>query len=139
MVIKPESLVGKTAEMNTKITSDMISRFAAPSGDMNPIHLSDEAAALQGFDGRIAHGVLQAGFLSTIVGMELPGKGSVLQQMEMKWLRPCYVGDDICVKLEVTEAHESVHTVICKALITNQRNEVISRGRLQVGVGGLND
>ena len=137
MVINTENLIGRSAEVTTKITSEVISRFAELCGDENPIHLSDEAAALQGFKGRIAHGVLQASFLSAIVGMELPGPGSVLQQLELKWLKPCYVGDEIRISLEITEAHESVQTVICKALITNQRGEVISRGRLQVGVGGL--
>ena len=137
MVVETESLVGKSAEIAIKITSEMVARFADLSGDMNPIHLSDEAARRQGFEGRIAHGVLQAGFLSTLVGMELPGPGSVLQQMEMKWLRPCCVDDEIHVKVTVTEAHQSVQTVILSAVVSNQRGEIISRGRLQVGVGGL--
>lgn len=138
MVIKAEEMIGLSAEVTTKITSEMISSFAKLSGDVNPVHMSDETAALQGFDGRIAHGVLQASFLSTLVGMEVPGPGSVMQQMEIKWLKPCYIGDEIRLTLEIVEAHDSVQTVVCKTLVTNQRGDIVSRGTVQVGVGGLN-
>ena len=124
MVIKTENLIGRSAEVTTKITSEVISRFAELCGDENPIHLSDEAAVLRGFQGRIAHGVLQASFLSAIVGMELPGPGSVLQQMELKWLKPCYVGDEIRISLVIPEAHQSVQAVTCKARLTTQTGSV---------------
>jgi acyl dehydratase len=113
--------------------------FAAFSGDRNPIHISDEAARRLGFRRRVAHGVIQAALVSAMVGMELPGPGSVLQRFEMKWLKPCYEGDWIKLRLEVTEIHESVQAVICRITVNNQQGEVISRGLAQIGTGGIGD
>jgi len=132
-------LLGKTFQREVVITDDLIQLFAQLSGDRNPIHLSDEAAQRLGFPRKVAHGVIQAGLLSAIVGMDLPGPGSVIHRLEMKWQKPCYPGDRISLSLEVTEEHESVQTVVCRFRVTNDRGEVISRGMVQVGTGGVHD
>lgn len=130
---------GAFFECSVAVTEDLIEHFAAFSGDRNPIHISDEAARRLGFRRRVAHGVIQAALVSAMVGMELPGPGSVLQRFEMKWLKPCYEGDWIKLRLEVTEIHESVQAVICRITVNNQQGEVISRGLAQIGTGGIGD
>jgi acyl dehydratase len=130
---------GASFECSVAVTEELIERFAAFSGDRNPIHVFDEAARRQGFQRRVAHGIIQAALVSAIVGMELPGPGSVLQRFEMKWLQPCYGGDRIKLRLEVTETHESVQTSVCRITVTNQQGDVISRGLAQVGTGGISD
>ena len=132
-------LSGRSFERSVTITEEVIDQFAAFSGDRSPIHMSDQAARRQGFKRRVAHGIIQAGLLSAIVGMELPGPNSVLQRLEMKWLNPCYLGDQIRLRLEVVEIHESVQTVLCRVTVTNMQDDVISRGTVQVGIGGADD
>lgn len=132
-------LLGKTFQREVVITDELVQQFAQLSGDRNPIHISDEAAQRVGFSQRMAHGVIQASLLSAIVGMDLPGPGSVIHRLEMKWQKPCYPGDRIILMVEVTEEHESVQTVVCQFRIANQHGEVISRGLVQVGTGGVHD
>ena len=132
-------LLGKTFQREVAITDDLIQQFARFSGDHNPIHFSDEAAQRSGFPGKVAHGLIQASLLSAVVGMDLPGPGSVIHRLEMKWQKPCYAGDRIAILLEISEEHESVQTVVCRVKITNQLGEVISRGLVQVGTGGVHD
>ena len=132
-------LIGRTCERTLAITEEVIDRFAQFSGDRNPVHLSDESAQKLGFQRRVAHGVIQASIISAIVGMDLPGPGSVIHQLEMKWVKPCFPGDEIRVTLEINEVHESVQTVICGLKVTNQKGELISRGSVQVGIGGVDD
>jgi 3-hydroxybutyryl-CoA dehydratase len=132
-------LLGETFQREVVITDDLIQQFAQLSGDCNPIHFSDEAAQRLGFPQRVIHGMIQAALLSAIVGMDLPGPGSVIHRLEMKWQKPCYPGDRISLSLEVIEEHESVQTVVCRFRITNDRGEVISRGLVQVGTGGVHD
>ena len=132
-------LVGRTFCREVTITDEMIEGFAQFSGDHNPIHQSDQAAQKLGFQRRVAHGVIQAGLISAIVGMDLPGPGSVIHSMEMKWLKPCYPGDRIAVTLEVIEVHSSVETAICRVKISDRKGGLISRGSVQVGIGGLHD
>ena len=132
-------MLGKTFQREVVITDDLVQQFAQLSGDCNPIHLSDEAAQRLGFSQRVAHGVIQASLLSAIVGMDLPGPGSLIHRLEMKWQKPCYPGDRITLALEITEEHESVQTVVCQFTVTNQQGEVISRGLVQVGTGGVHD
>ena len=131
--------VGRSFQREVAITADLIDRFARLSGDENPIHLSDESAHKLGFQRRVAHGVIQTSLISAIVGMELPGPGSVIHSFEMKWLKPCYPGDQISLHLEITEEHQSVQTVICRFKVTNTQGDLISRGRVQVGIGGVDD
>ena len=132
-------LLGRTFRKEVTITDEMIERFALFSGDHNPIHRSDQAAQKLGFQRRVAHGVIQACLISAIVGMDLPGPGSVIHSMEIKWLKPCFPGDRIALTLEVIEEHQSVQTVICRVKVSDRKGGLISRGSVQVGVGGLHD
>lgn len=133
------TLVGRNFSKEVAITNELIDRFAQLSGDFNPIHNSDEEARELGFQQRIAHGVIQASVISAIVGMELPGPGSVIQSMDMKWLKPSFPGDQIAVTLEITEEHQSVQTVVCRVEVKERTRGLISRGSVQVGVGGVHD
>ena len=132
-------LTGKTFQREVVITDALIDQFASLSGDLNPIHLWDEAAQQRGFQRRVAHGVIQAALVSAIVGMDLPGPGSIIHRLEMKWLRPCYPGDRVTLALEVTEEHQSVQTVICRVKVSNPQGQLVSSGLVQVGVGGVYD
>jgi 3-hydroxybutyryl-CoA dehydratase len=94
--------VGMEASYAKKITNEDILGFAELSGDVNPIHLSDEFAASTIFKKRIAHGFLTGSLFSTVLGTKLPGPGCVYLSQTMKFRGPVFVGDEVVAALKIT-------------------------------------
>lgn len=88
-------------ENSVRFTKDQIAAFATASGDVNPIHLDDEAAHAAGFPSRISHGVLAAAELSRILGTEVPGPGTVFGRLDMTFLRPVLAGEPYHLALKI--------------------------------------
>lgn len=85
------------------ITDADIVVFTGISGDTNPVHLNHEFAAGTMFEGRIAHGMLSAGFISTVIGTKLPGPGCIYVGQTLKFKAPVRVGDTVAAHCTVTE------------------------------------
>lgn len=97
-----ELSVGQSAEQSFTVTEDVIVKFAEVSGDDNPVHLDEAFAATTQFGGRIAHGMLSAGFISAVIGTKLPGYGSIYLSQSMRFRRPVKIGDTVVVRATVT-------------------------------------
>ena len=69
--------VGQSAELTRTVAEGDLAAFAAVTGDDNPLHLDEAYAATTPFKGRIAHGMLSAGYISAVLGTQLPGPGAV--------------------------------------------------------------
>ena len=95
--------IGQSAEVATVVTSRAIELFAEATGDMNPVHLDEQIASKSQFGGRIAHGMLTAGFVSAAIASKLPGPGSIYLGQTLRFTKPVRIGDTITVKLEVVE------------------------------------
>lgn len=95
--------VGQTAAFAKTITEADIVLFAGVSGDTNPVHLNEEYARQTPFKGRIAHGMLSAGLISTVLGTKLPGPGCVYVAQNLKFKAPVRIGDTVVARVEVTE------------------------------------
>jgi len=85
------------------ITDTDIVVFAGISGDTNPVHLNHEFASQTMFEGRIAHGMLSAGFISTVIGTKLPGPGCIYVAQSLKFKAPVRVGETVAAHCTVTE------------------------------------
>lgn len=85
------------------ITDTDIVVFAGISGDTNPVHLNHEFASQTMFEGRIAHGMLSAGFISTVIGTKMPGPGCIYVAQSLKFKAPVRVGDTVAAHCTVTE------------------------------------
>lgn len=104
----PKIKIGDTAEYTHKFTEKDVKGFADIVGDHNPVHFSDEFARAQNiFTGRIVHGMLLGGLISTVAGTILPGPGSIYLSQTFKFLKPAYIGDTITAKVKVLEAYKS--------------------------------
>ena len=123
-----ELSVGQTAVISETITDSHITRFAELSGDRNPLHLDDAWAAKTRFGGRIAHGALTAGLVSRVLGMELPGTGSVYLSQTCKFLGPVRAGDTVEAKAEVIGLDPARRRVRLRTTCSNQRGEPILEG-----------
>ena len=77
------------------ITDADIITFAGVSGDTNPLHLSHEFASETIFEGRIAHGMLTASFISTVIGTKMPGPGCIYVSQNLRFKAPVRAGDTV--------------------------------------------
>lgn len=110
--------VGNSAAFEKTVTEADIQAFAAISGDTNPVHLDEEYARGTMFKGRIAHGLLSAGFISTVFGTKLPGPGSIYISQNLRFKAPVRIGDTVEARVEVKELlpekKRAVFTTTCK-------------------------
>jgi 3-hydroxybutyryl-CoA dehydratase len=98
-----ELVVGETAQFAKTVSEADVYLFAGITGDFNPAHVDEEYAKKTYFGTRIAHGLLSAGFISTVLGTRLPGPGSVYLRQELTFLGAVKIGDTITARVEVTE------------------------------------
>lgn len=132
-----ESLVvGQSVEVPTVVTAHMVELFAEATGDRNPVHLDEEFAAKTKFGGRIAHGMLTAGFVSAAIASKLPGPGSIYMGQTLRFTRPVKLGDTVTVKLEVVEIIAEKKRVRLSTVCTNQNGETVMEGEATVMVPG---
>ncbi|MFN7901941.1 MAG: MaoC family dehydratase [Holosporales bacterium] len=96
-----ELSVGQTATFAKKVTEDLIRTFAEVCGDHNPVHLDAEFAKTTIFKERIAHGMLGASFISTAIGVHLPGPGTIYLGQNLKFKAPVKINDTVTAKVEV--------------------------------------
>jgi 3-hydroxybutyryl-CoA dehydratase len=93
---------GMSAIFTKTVTEADIVLYAGISGDTNPVHLDQEFAKDTMFKGRIAHGMLTAGFISAVLGTRLPGPGSIYLSQSLKFKAPVRIGDTVRARVTVT-------------------------------------
>jgi 3-hydroxybutyryl-CoA dehydratase len=98
--------VGDRAETSRVVTEELLEHFAEATGDRNPIHFDEGYAATTRFGGRIAHGLLVGGVISSLLANELPGPGTVYLGQELSFRAPVRIGDEVRCEVEVTEVGE---------------------------------
>jgi 3-hydroxybutyryl-CoA dehydratase len=98
--------VGDRAETSRLVTEELLEHFAEATGDRNPIHFDEGYAATTRFGGRIAHGLLVGGVISSLLANELPGPGTVYLGQELSFRAPVRIGDEVRCEVEVTEVGE---------------------------------
>ena len=94
--------LGMTAVYSRTVTEADIVLFSGVSGDVNPVHMDQEFAKQTMFKGRIAHGMLTASFISTVLGTKLPGPGCVYISQNLKFKAPVRIGDTVKARVTVT-------------------------------------
>jgi 3-hydroxybutyryl-CoA dehydratase len=93
---------GMTAVFSKTVTEADIVLFAGITGDTNPVHLNEEFAKPTMFKGRIAHGMLTAGFVSAVFGTKLPGPGCIYLSQSLKFKAPVRIGDTVVARVTVS-------------------------------------
>jgi 3-hydroxybutyryl-CoA dehydratase len=94
--------VGQSSELTRLVTEADIVSFAEITGDRNPIHLDHAYAKDTPFGGRIAHGALSAGYISAVIGTQLPGPGAIYLSQSLRFRRPLRIDDTVTARVEVT-------------------------------------
>ena len=128
--------IGDSASVSKTITETDVYLFAGITGDLNPAHVNEVASSQTMFKGRIAHGMLSAGLISAVLGMYLPGPGTIYLGQELRFTRPVYLGDDITAEVEIVELREDKHIVKLNTTCTNQDGKVVISGMATVKFDG---
>ena len=124
--------MGDTAEFGKTVSESDIYLYAGITGDLNPAHIDEEYAKKTFFKTRIAHGMLTAGFVSTIMGTRLPGPGTVYISQQVKFLAPVHIGDTITARAEVSEINTEKNRVRLRTTCTNQDGTTVLDGEALV-------
>jgi 3-hydroxybutyryl-CoA dehydratase len=95
--------VGMSAEIAKTITDADIVLFSGVSMDSNAVHMDEEFGRTTPFGGRIAHGMLSASLLSSVLGNRLPGPGTVYMSQSLRFRAPVRPGDTVHAKVTVKE------------------------------------
>ena len=125
---------GLTESFTVTVTAEMMEKFRDITGDVNPMHTDPSFAKERGYEREIAYGMLTSSFLSTLAGVYLPGRNSLIRSVEVKFPKPVMVGDELTVSGEVTDVNDEGHFFDMKIAIRNQRGEKVCRGKMQIGV-----
>jgi 3-hydroxybutyryl-CoA dehydratase len=124
--------VGDAAEVSKTITDADVRAFAELTGDRNPVHLDEEYASTTRFGRRIAHGMLGASLISTVLASELPGPGSVYLSQTLRFTAPVHLDDTVTARVTVKHVREDKPVVTLETVCTNQRGERVVEGEAVV-------
>jgi len=120
--------LGDSASFTKTVTETDVVQFAGISGDFNPAHIDAVSAENSIFGQRIAHGMLSAGFISTVLGTQLPGPGTIYMGQELRFTKPVYFGDTVTATCTVVERIEEKNRLKLETIVTNQRGETVITG-----------
>jgi len=123
-----EIKIGDKASFQKTITETDVYLYAGITGDLNPAHINQVESEKTMFQGRIAHGMLTAGLVSAVLGMQLPGPGSIYLGQELKFTAPVRIGDTIKAEVEVIEKNEDKNRIKLSTTCTNQDGVEVLKG-----------
>ena len=124
--------VGDTAKFSKTISESDVYLFAGITGDLNPAHVNEDYAKDTYFKTRIAHGMLSASFISTVIGTMLPGPGTIYMRQEVSFLAPVKIGDTVTAIVEVADIMTDKKKVRLKTYCINQDNKTVVDGEALV-------
>ena len=120
--------IGDSASVSKTVSETDVYLFAGITGDLNPAHTNEVASSQTMFKGRIAHGMLSAGFISAVLGMYLPGPGTIYLGQELKFTKPVRIGDTVTATATVVEKDDAKNRLKLETICTNQDGEVVIKG-----------
>lgn len=127
-----EMKIGDHASVTKTVSETDVYLFAGITGDLNPAHTNEVAASKTMFKTRIAHGMLGAGFISAVLGMYLPGPGTIYMGQELKFAKPVHIGDTVTATATVEEIILEKNRVILDTTVVNQDGEIVIQGKATV-------
>ena len=123
--------VGQTASFTKTVTETDVVLFAGISGDLNPAHVDEVAAKQSMFKGRVAHGILGASFISEVIGMKLPGPGTLYLSQDLQFVKPIYFNDTVTATVTIKEVGRRGRLTL-ETKLTNQDGKELITGEAKV-------
>ncbi|MGH7727543.1 MAG: MaoC family dehydratase [Vulcanimicrobiaceae bacterium] len=123
-----EFYIGQSMSRRHTVSASDVERFAAITGDTNPLHLDEVYAARSRFGRRIAHGMLAASYISALLGVDFPGPGTIYLSQKLSFRKPVFIGDTLEVSATVSAIRPDKPVVTLTTSVRNQRGEEVLAG-----------
>ncbi len=120
--------IGDSASLSKTFTANDVQNFADISGDRNPLHIDAEYASKTQFKQRLVHGMLTAGLISAVLGMQLPGPGSVYIHQDLNFRKPVFIDDTITATVTIKKLRAGKPIITLGTVCTNQVGTVVLDG-----------
>lgn len=121
--------IGQCESISKTITEKDVLEFAYITGDCNPIHVNEEEASKSIFGKRVAHGMLVGSLVSAVLGMKLPGKGTIYLEQVFKFLKPVFLEDTVTVIVTVDDIINREKGIYkLSTIVKNQNDEITHDG-----------
>lgn len=124
--------VGDKAFLSKAFTEEDVFNFSEISTDTNPIHLDEMCAASTVFGKPIVHGMLVASMFSALIGVELPGKGSIYLGQSLRFKAPIFIGDQVTASVEIVRIRDDKPIVTLRTICTDNEGQVLIEGEAVV-------
>lgn len=126
---------GQIEEFTFEITEEKMQQFCNISGDNNPLHTDLNYAKTKGYNEVVVYGLLTTSALSTLAGVYLPGKYSLIHSVEISYAKPVFVSSSpLKVRGEVIEKDDRFSRITVKVSIFDKNGVKVCRGVMQIGV-----
>ncbi len=127
--------IGLEQCFDVNITEEMVENFCKITGDLNPLHKDFNYAKSKGFNEKVVYGMLTSSFLSTLAGVYLPGKYSLIHSVEILFKKPVFISDcPLTIKGKVIEKNDNFKQFTIRVEFLNNKKEKVTRGIMKVGV-----
>jgi acyl dehydratase len=134
--------VGEKALLSKAFTEEEVFQFANVSTDKNPLHLDKDFGEASIFGQRIVHGMLVASLFSGLIGMELPGEGSIYLGQSLTFKAPVAIDEEVTASVEIINIREDKPIVTLRTVCINSEGTVVIEGeavvKVKVSTGHLN-
>ncbi len=124
--------IGDSATLERSLTMRDIKLFAAITGNVNPAHVDEDYARSSSFHEIIAHGMWGGALISTVLGTQLPGPGTIYVGQTLKFRRPVHLGDRLGITVTVTDKNPEKNRLILACECRNQQGDVVIKGDAEV-------
>ena len=127
--------VGDSRIIEHQFTESDVSAFAELTGDYNPLHINQKYASTTASGGQVVHGMLAASFVSTLIGMEIPGAGALWNDFQVSWRKMIRISDIIKFTATITSVNVSLGLIALDIKgVGVERNEIYLDGSAKVMV-----
>jgi 3-hydroxybutyryl-CoA dehydratase len=132
-----DMIVGKQARVSKTISESDVELFAGITGDFNPVHINQVEAEKSILGGRVVHGILVTGLISAVIGMQLPGPGTIYMEQDTEFLKPVKIGDTVTAIVTLEKVlNEEKGILELRTEVYNQHEEKVINGRAVVKAPG---
>lgn len=130
-----ELYIGQEQNFVIQVTQELEDAFRKITGDINPLHKDDLFAEEIGqgkFHSHVTFGMLTASFYSTLAGVYIPGKYSLIHSLDIKFQKPVYAGDKLTVTGKIADKQDELKLIQVKATIKNQNAQNVSKADMKI-------
>ncbi len=126
--------IGASASIRKAFTEADVTHFAELSLDRNPLHLNEAFGRASVFGQPVVHGMLVASLFSGLIGMELPGKGSIYLGQTLIFKSPVFIGEEVTATVEIIKIRKDKPIVTLSTVCEKDHGQVVITGEAVVKV-----